>query len=82
MPGDPTNLLHGARRLAEEHRMYIVEVTEKGEPAWVVYRKATGGEQRNTRLCRCSSPEALYRKMKKLARAHEAALQARHAVAA
>lgn len=63
MPGDPTNLLHGARRLAEDHNLFIVEVTEKGAPAWVVYRRTAAGR---TRLGRRSSEKALYDWMKKL----------------
>lgn len=55
--------IHGAQRLAGEHNLIIAEVTEKGAPAWVVYRRLATG---CTRLGRRSSPAELYRWVKKL----------------
>lgn len=57
------NYIHGAMRLAGEHHLTIIEVTERGAPAWVVYRRTATGR---TRLGRRSDPAALYRWMKKL----------------
>lgn len=55
--------IHGAQRLAGEHNLMIFEVTEKGAPAWVVYRRSHTGR---TRLGRRSSAAELYRWVKKL----------------
>ncbi len=52
-----------AREIAKGHGLYIVEVTEKGHAAWVVYRRGTNGSD-SIRLFRASNAAALLRRVR------------------
>jgi hypothetical protein len=54
-----------AEIIAKSNHLRIVQVTEHGKPAWVVYRKLPCGG--SARLGRRSTPEALLAFIRKLA---------------
>jgi len=62
----PLTPLALAHMLAKAHGLFIVEVTEKKGPAYVVYRRSPVRGERSIRLGRRADPGALLHFVRKL----------------